>query len=156
MAAEAERSPGAKPMTVIVHGARQQPMDMAQSWSHNPLVREGINYSEQVDVTSGGMLVLSPFIEATDSRNESVMLCRVEPADDPDFELSAEGGAVDDGQEEDVPISDADTAPQVRVQGLGGASSHLCSSWRPWTILGTCSELYEMHSAVRWCQKRAT
>ena len=43
------------------------------------------------------------------------MLCRVEPADDPDFELSTEGGAVDEGQEEDVPISDADTAPQVRL-----------------------------------------
>ena len=64
------------------------------------------------------------------------MLCRVEPADDPDFELSADGGAVDDGQEEDVPISDADTAPQVTL------FQSPFPSHRPWTSLETCSETW--------------
>ena len=57
----------------------------------------------------------------------------MEPADDPDFELSTEGGAVDEGQEEDVPISDADTAPQVSPSQA--AFSLLGASDSPWSLL---------------------
>ena len=57
----------------------------------------------------------APVQKASTTDTSGGMLCRLEPADDPDFELSTEGVAVDEGQEEDVPISDADTAPQVRL-----------------------------------------